>query len=211
MTRVRRKGLASLLAAALTITGLAITGLTTGAAAALASPAPAQTAGHSLNLHHVRWGNVAVPGGLCRVNGPIQLHNGDARLRHSGFGPLDVSESGPAYGNLGNGQQVAALQVWCSNQGGTAAGELAEGLVVFSGSGGHLHVLGTLTPQFRPHAGHVHIPFVVVKSIGGEKIVTTEFFYTGSDADCCPSGRALTTWHWNGHSFKPVRTTITRS
>jgi hypothetical protein len=170
----------------------------------------AQPAGHSLNLHHVKWGNVAVPGKLCRVNGPIRLHHGDARLRHSGFGPLDVSEQGPTYGNLGNGQPVAALQVWCSNQGGTAAGELAEGLVVFSGAGGRLHVLGTLTPRYFPHT-RVHIPFVTVKSIGAERIVTTEFFYNGADADCCPGGRALTTWHWNGRSFKPGRTTIVRS
>jgi hypothetical protein len=193
MTRVRKISLAVLLAAVLAITGLSITGLTTGTALA-------QPAGQPLNLHHVKWGDVAVPGGLCRVGHPIQLHNGDARLKHSGFGPLDVSAAGPVYGNLGGGQQ-----------GGTAAGELAEGLVVFSGAGGRLHVLGTLTPQYRPHAGQVHIPFVAVKSIGGEHIVTTEFFYTGSDADCCPSGRALTSWHWNGHSFKPGRTTIIKS
>ena len=211
MTRVRRKGLASLMAGALTIAGLAATVLTGGAGPALASPATAQPAGQALNLHHVKWGNVAVPGPLCRVDGPIQLHNGDARLKHSGFGPLDVSEEGPAYGNLGHGQQVAALQVWCSNQGGTAAGELAEGLVVFSGAGGHLHVLGTLTPQFHAHNNKVHIPFVAVKSIGGENIVASEFFYNGSDADCCPSGRALTTWHWNGHHFKAVRTTVVKA
>jgi hypothetical protein len=208
MTRVRKTSLAVLLAAVLAITGLTM-GLTTGTALA-------QPAGQTLNLHHVKWGEVTVPGRLCRVDHPIKLHHGDARLKHSGFGPLDVSETGPSYGNLAAGlpvapQPVAALQVWCSNQGGTAAGQLAEGLVVFSGAGGRLHVLGTLTPQYRPHAGHVHIPFVAVKSIGGERIVTTEFFYTGSDADCCPSGRALTTWHWNGHHFKPGRTTIIRS
>ena len=95
----------------------------------------------------MKWGDVTVPGWLCRVNHPIQLHHGDARLRHSGFGPLDVSETGPAYGNLGGGQQVAALQVWCSNQGGTAAGELAEGLVRSAGGRPALHVLGMLTPQ----------------------------------------------------------------
>ncbi len=200
MTRVRFISLIIALATALTSAVL-----TVGTGTALAQPA-----GHPLNLHHVTWGNVAVPGKLCRVNGPIQLHHGDARLRHSGFGPLDVSEQGPAYGNLGNGQPVAALQVWCGNQGGTAAGELAEGLVVFSGAGGRLHVLGTLTPQYFPHTG-VHIPFVTVKSIGAERIVTTEFFYTRSNADCCPSGRARTSWHWNGHSFKPGRTTIVRS
>ena len=200
MTRIR---LISLIIALVTALTSAV--LTVGTGTAFAQPA-----GHSLNLHHVRWGNVAVPGKLCRVNGPIRLHHGDAKLRHSGFGPLDVSEQGPTYGNLGNGQQVAALQVWCSNQGGTAAGELAEGLVVFSGAGGRLHVLGTLTPQYYPHT-RVHIPFVAVKSIGSERIVTTEFFYNSADADCCPGGRALTTWHWNGHSFKPGRTTIVRS
>jgi hypothetical protein len=200
MTRVRFISLIIALATALTSAVL-----TVGTGTAFAQPA-----GHSLNLHHVKWGNVAVPGWLCRVNGPIRLHHGDARLKHSGFGPLDVSEQGPAYGNLGNGQQVAALQVWCSNQGGTAAGELAEGLVVYSGAGGRLHVLGTLTPRLRT-SHKVHIPFVTVKSIGAERIVTTEFFYHGADADCCPGGRALTTWHWNGHSFKPGRTTVIRS
>jgi hypothetical protein len=200
MTRVRFISLIIALATALTSAVL-----TVGTGTAFAQPA-----GHALNLHHVKWGNVAVPGKLCRVNGPIQLHHGDARLRHSGFGPLDVSETSVTYGNLGGGQPVAALQVWCSNQGGTAAGELAEGLVVFSGAGGRLHVLGTLTPQYFPHT-RVHIPFVTAKSIGAGRIVTTEFFYTRSNADCCPSGRALTTWHWNGHSFKPGRTTIVRS
>src|SRR5579859_1662432 len=198
MTRTRLVSLIIALA-----TALAGVVLTAGAGTAAAQPAGRPP----LDLHHVHWGDVAVPGWLCRVRGPIQLHHGDARLRHSGFGPLDVSEAGPAYGNLGGGQQVAALQVWCSNQGGTAAGQLAEGLVVFSGAGGRLHVLGTLTPQLRTGRA-VHIPFVAVKSIGAERIVTTEFFYTGSDADCCPSGRALTSWHWNGHSFKPGRTTI---
>jgi hypothetical protein len=200
MTRVRFISLIIALATALTSAVL-----TVGTGTAFAQPA-----GRSLDLHHVKWGNVAVPGWLCRVNGRIQLHHGDAKLRHSGFGPLDVSEQGPVYGNLGNGQQVAALQVWCSNQGGTAAGELAEGLVVFSGAGGRLHILGTLTPQYHPHT-RVHIPFVAVKSIGAERIVTTEFFYNGTDADCCPGGRALTTWHWNGHSFRAGRTTIVRS
>lgn len=55
------------------------------------------------------------------------------------------------------------MQVLCSNQGGTAAGQLADGIVVFS----------------------------------------------GADPDCCPSGRAATTWSWNGHRFTAGRTTIT--
>ena len=70
--------------------------------------------------------------------------------------------------------------------------------------------LGTLTPQYRPRSA-AHIPFIVVKSIGAERIVTTEAWYASTDADCCPSGRATTSWHWTGHSFRPGRTTIVRS
>jgi len=204
MTRVRKTSLAVL------ITALVMTAVTTaGPATAFARPAGSPPR-HALDLHHVKWGSVAIPGQLCRVKGTIRLHKGQARVRHSGFGPLQVSTSGPAYGSLGAGQQVAALQVWCSNQGGTAAGQLAEGLIVFSGAGGGLHSLGTLTPRYRPRSA-VHIPFITVKGIGAERVVTTEFFYASSDADCCPSGRASTTWHWNGRSFTPGRTTVIRS
>jgi len=206
MTRARQTTLAILLAALLATTMLATTVLAAvGPGTALARPAS-----HSLNLHHVRWGNVTIPGRLCRVKGTIRLRNGHARIRHSGFGPLEVSETGPVYGNLGGGLRVAALQVWCSNQGGTAAGQLAEGFVVFSGTGGRLHALGTLTARYHPRSAP-HVPFITVRSIGAERVVTTEFFYGSADPDCCPSGRASTTWHWNGRSFKPGRTTIIRA
>jgi hypothetical protein len=114
---------------------------------------------------------------------------------------------GPTYGDLSRGQQVAALQVWCDNQGGTAAGQLAEGLIVFSGAAGKLNTLGTLTPQYRPRSAP-HIPYIVVTSIGGERIVTTEYWYASSDADCCPTGRASTSWYWNGRVFHPGRTIV---
>jgi hypothetical protein len=199
MTRVRQTSLVVL------ITAVMMAVVTAGTAFALPTSSPPR---HALNLHHVNWGDVAIPGQLCRVKGVIRLHKGLARISHSGYGPLEVSAFGPAYGDLGGGQQVAALQVWCSNQGGTAAGQLAEGLIVFSGAGGKLHSLGTLTPQYRPRSAS-HIPFIVVKSIGAERIVTTEAWYTSTDGDCCPSGRAITSWHWNGRSFKPGRTIIT--
>ncbi len=198
MTRVRQTSLVVL------ITAVMMAVVTAGTAFALPSKNPPR---HALNLHHVNWGDVAIPGQLCRVKGEIRLHKGLAKVSHSGYGPLEVSAFGPAYGDLGGGQQVAALQVWCSNQGGTAAGQLAEGLIVFSGAGGKLHSLGTLTPQYRPRSAS-HIPFILVKSIGAEHIVTTEAWYTSTDGDCCPSGRATTSWHWNGHSFKPGRTII---
>jgi hypothetical protein len=196
MTRARHTSLVVL------ITAVMMAVVTAGTAFALPAKCPPR---HALNLHHVTWGDVAIPGQLCRVKGVIRLHKGQARISRSGYGPLEVSAFGPAYGDLGGGQQVAALQVWCSNQGGTAAGQLAEGIIVFSGAGGRLHALGTLTPQYRPRSA-AHIPFIAVKSIGAEHIVTTEFWYASTDADCCPSGRAITSWHWNGRSFTPGRT-----
>ena len=204
MTRVRHASLTMLITA---VVMAVVTAVGAGTAFAMPSKCPPR---HALNLHHVNWGDVAIPGQLCRVKGVIRLHQGRARVSHSGYGPLEVSAFGPAYGDLGRGQQVAALQVWCSNQGGTAAGQLAEGLIVFSGAGGKLHTLGTLTPRYRPRSAS-HIPFIVVKSIGAERIVTTEAWYASSDGDCCPSGRATTTWYWNGHSFRPGHTTIIRS
>jgi hypothetical protein len=203
MTRVRHTSLTMLITAV-------VMAVVTVAAAGTAFARPANgPPRHALNLHHVNWGDVTIPGQLCRVKGVIRLHKGQARISHSGYGPLEVSAFGPVYGDLGGGQQVAALQVWCSNQGGTAAGQLAEGLVVCSGAGGRLHPLGTLTPQYHPRSA-AHIPSIAVASIGAGRIVTTEYWYASTDADCCPSGRATTTWRWTGHAFVPGRTTIRR-
>jgi len=200
MTRIRHTSLITLLAAVV----MAVATAAGGTAFALPAKQPPR---HALNLHHVNWGDVTIPGQVCRVKGMIRLHKGQARISHSGYGPLQVSAFGPSYGDLGGGQQIAALQVWCSRQGGTAAGQVAEGLIVFSGAGGRLHPLGTLTPQYHPHSA-AHIPYLAVAGVGAERIVTTEYWYTSSDADCCPSGRATTTWHWNGRSFSPGRTTV---
>jgi hypothetical protein len=106
-------------AAALTATsGFALT----------AQAASARTA----DVHSVNWGDVTIPGQLCKVSGPIRLHNGRAFVRHSGFGmALDVFELAVTRGSLGHGLQVAALQIWCDNTGGTADGQLAEGIMVF--------------------------------------------------------------------------------
>ena len=77
----------------------------------------------------MNWGNVTIPGQLCEVKGQIRLHDGHATVNHgSGYGvPLDVLTTTVTHGYLGHGLPVTALQVWCDTQGGTAAGELAEG------------------------------------------------------------------------------------
>jgi hypothetical protein len=165
-----------------------------------------EASARTLDPQSVNWGDVTIPGQL----GQIQLHNGHATVRHSGFGmTLDVMELTVTRGNLGHGLQVAALQVWCDNTAGTADGELAEGIMVFDSPGGHPHLLGTLTPQHKTSAT-VHIPFIVVTGIESTgHVAVTEYFYNPVNPTCCPSGRATTIWTWTGHKFIPGRTKIT--
>jgi hypothetical protein len=191
----------SLATVALTATALTATALTTTGNAAFAQ---------TRSAHSVNWGDVTIPGKLCKANGPIMLHKGRAFVRHSGFGvALDVFMTQVSRGSLGQGLQVAALQVWCDNTGGTADGQLAEGIFVFDSPGGHPHLLGTLTPQLKGNP-ILHIPFIAVNHIETSgHVAVTEYFYNQPDPTCCPAGRATTRWKWTGRSFIPGRTHIT--
>jgi len=171
---------------------------------------PQRVSAQTPGAHSVNWGDIAVPGQLCKVNDQIQLHDGVARLSHSGLGPLFVQLIAVTHGDLARGFPVAALQLLCSNQGGTAAGELAEGIFVFA-SAGQPRFLGLLTPQYRPkQPAPSYIPTLTVTHIDTQRhIATTEYFFTPADANCCPSGRASTIWTWTGRGFIPGRTNIT--
>jgi hypothetical protein len=169
--------------------------------------APARTP----DVARVNWGDVTIPGKLCKVNGSIRLHNGvSAPVSHSGFGfPVQASASTVTHGNLGHGLQVTALEIFCSIPNGTAASQLSEGIFVFDSPGGAAHLLGTLTPTYFPKT-HAHIPYISVDHITTTgRIATTEYWYTNSDPDCCPTGRAHTVWRWTGHGFVPGHTTVT--
>ena len=179
------------------------------AAALTATGGYSQASAQTLATHSVNWGNVTIPGQLCKVNGQIHLHNGHATVRHSGFGfPLDVLTTTVTHGYLAHGLPVTALQIWCI-AGGSADGELAEGVMVFDSPGGKAHLLGTLTPQDKTSA-MVHIPSIVVNRIETTgHVAVTEFFYTPGNMTCCPTGRATTLWKWTGRTFIPGRTKIT--
>jgi len=129
---------------------------------------------------------------------------------YSGFGmALDVLTTTVTHGNLAHGLPVTALQIWCDNTGGTADGQLAEGIFVFDSPGGHAHLLGILTPQHKTSA-MVHIPYIAVNRIETTgHVAVTEYFYNLANATCCPSGRATTLWKWTGRTFIPGRTKIT--
>jgi len=196
-----KKNIKLIMSSLAAITALAATALTTTGGAAQAAPARTSS---------VNWSDVTIPGQLCKVSGPIKLHHGKAFVRHSGFGmALDVLMTSVTRGSLGHGLQVAALQVWCDNTGGTADGQLAEGIVVENSPAGHPHLLGTLTPQLKGNP-MLHIPFIVVNHVESTgHVAVTEFFYNSANPTCCPSGRATTLWKWTGRSFIPGRTHIT--
>jgi hypothetical protein len=176
------------------------------------APSAQEAAAQTPYGHSVNWGDIAVPGQLCQVDGQIQLHDGIARVSHSGLGPLFVQEFSVTHGDLARGFPVAAFQILCSNQGGTAAGKLADGIFVFA-SVGQPRFLGLLTPQYRPkQLARAYIPTMSVAHIDTQgHIATTEYFYTPANPDCCPSGRASTIWKWTGRTFIPGRTKITSS
>jgi len=161
------------------------------------------------HVAQVNWGDVTIPGKLCKVNGSMRLHNGISGSYNSGFGrPVQAYTTLVTHGNLGHGLAVTTLQVFCSIPNGTAASQLSEGVFVFDSPGGAAHLLGTLTPTYFPRSAS-HIPYLAVGHIDTSgHIATTEVWYTSMDADCCPSGRASTVWKWTGHGFLPGHTTI---
>jgi hypothetical protein len=179
------------------------------AAALTATGGYSQASAQTLAMHSVNWGNVTIPGHLCEVKGQIHLHAGHATVRHSGFGTaLDILTTTVTHGYLAHGLPVTALQIWCI-AGGSADGELAEGIMVFDSPGGKAHLLGTLTPQHKTSM-MVHIPSIAVNRIETTgHVAVTEFFYTPGNMTCCPSGRATTLWKWTGRTFIPGRTKIT--
>jgi hypothetical protein len=196
------------------VAALAALTATSGVASTAAS---AQT----LSMRAVNWGDVTIPGRLCEVKGQITLHNGHAAVKHSGYGiPLDVYTTTVSHGYLKHGLPVTALQIWCATTGGTAAGQIAEGIFIFASPASPAgpaspasepHLLGTLTPQYNPTSA-AHIPYIAVSRIDTSgHIAVTEYFYSPANPDCCPSGRAVTIWKWTGRTFIPGRTKITAS
>ena len=112
---------AILAGAAALATGLAATGMASAEA--------------SLPLQAVGWQNETLPGAVCKSSRPIRLHNHVAKIAHTGFGNVNSSGSDPdlvvvaaahnvTFGQLGGVGPAAAVDVVCSNNGGTADGQL---------------------------------------------------------------------------------------
>jgi hypothetical protein len=188
------------------------------AAVAVAGVASAQT---SLPLQAVGWQNETLPGAVCKSSSRIRLHNHVAQIAHTGFRDVNSFGSDPdlvrvaaaydvSYGRLGGVGPAAAVDVVCSNNGGTADGQIRFAEVVFSGSATNVRAVGLITPQ-QPHPAKVpHVPLLgKVKWVNG-RIVVAEYWYGPNDPTCCASGRATTTWAYRTGKLTAVRTVVTK-
>jgi len=199
-----------------------IAGLTSvvalAAGVAVAAVASAQT---SLPLQAVGWPNETLPGAVCRSSRQIHLHHHVAQIAHTGFGDVNSFGSDPelvevtaayhvTYGQLRGVGPAVAIDVVCSNNGGTADGQTRFADVVFSSSATSVRTVGLLTPQ-QPHRSKAsHVPLLGnVKWVHG-RIVVAEYWYGLNDPTCCASGRATTTWAFRSGKLTAVRTVVTK-
>jgi hypothetical protein len=116
----------------------------------------------------------------------------------------------PRFGDLdGDGHTEAALDVMCSNDGGTADGQLISSSVIFSATGKSLRVVGVISTT-QPFAAYVpHIPMVAATVKTG-KVIGWETWYGPEDGTCCASGRAKTIWLYRNEKLVPQRTVVIR-
>ena len=142
----------------------------------------------------------------------MRLHSGYATAyssRWPALSPIEAARGRIVYGDLlGSGREAAALQVVCFTPNGTAAGQLAFAVVVYSAGRRAPIVLGVLTPRLR--SSGTHVPILTPSAIAHDEVRMTELFYGSHDADCCPTGVAETVWRFKAGAFGPVSTVVKR-
>jgi hypothetical protein len=179
------------------------------------------------DLHQVDWGNVTIPGGWFRGPASVKLHDGTAKgvpttipnpLTNTNNETEEVSAAPDqvVYGDLdGDGRDEAAMYVLV-NPVGVAAADRAAGWVVFRGGSNGPEVIGVATPRVHPYntwdpeGKDAHIPLLKSAEIQRDRVVVQEFYYQSSDATCCPSGRATTTWSFSNGGLAPGTPQVTQ-
>jgi hypothetical protein len=173
-------------------------------------PAPVHGSGSS-DVRKVDWGAATLPATFCDVGDPVTFVAARATGNSSTWGPvqLSVDVESTTYGDIDqDGLLDAAVELGCDNGGGTASGQLGEGVVVVRSDGQGLSVVGTITPQQQP-ADAPHITLLDDPQFRPGQLTVHEFWYRPTDATCCPSGEAETTWILHDHRLDPQPPAIT--
>jgi len=169
-------------------------------------------------------------GAACLSDQPIQLHDegpvdgkpyGTALVPNEEHGYPDPpgAASGPKYDRLsfdgdvvygdftGDGHDDALVSLNCNNNGGTGAGALLYSLALYTGDTGTLSDVGLITPQQQVPDNRPGL--LTATATGPGMIDVEEFWYGPNDADCCPTGRASTTWAYADGQLHPTSTKVT--
>jgi hypothetical protein len=154
------------------------------------------------DLHQVDWDSAPLPPQVCGIPGLTTLSNGLARATSQTWGAVTVGVVQVAYGDLlGDDGDEAAVEVYCSNGGGTAASNLEYALAVYTSRSGRLVSLGVLRAQRQDADQRSTLLSVATWAEGS--VVVTEHYYRSADGTCCPSGIAETPWRWEGDIPSP--------
>lgn len=170
-------------------------------------PAPFGTA--PADLRDVRWDHIPLPAPFCGVTGLVAP--GDmVQAPSTEYGTVYVyrSVSEIEYADVdGDGRDEALVPLNCHNGGGTAAGQLGSAELVVTARAGRLEAMGTVMPLVNPDNWHVPLVRDIVVRPG--RVTVTEAFYREGDANCCPSGTAVTEWTLSDNILAPGKPRIT--
>ncbi|MGO9583818.1 MAG: hypothetical protein ACLP36_13550 [Acidimicrobiales bacterium] len=225
MITMHKLGVIAIGVMALTVTACGgtaknVTPTTTKSVTTTTSTVPTGTQPRGPQIGSVDWRNVTLPGSVCGASGPIRLRQGRATIAapqgvQAATNQVLISGgSDVVYGELqSGGQDVAALDVWCTNSGGTAEGQIENSWVIYSVASGTLRVLGTLVPRQPSSPKPPHVPYFESDPKGiliqPGSITVHELWYASGDGTCCPSIRATTVWTYADGVLRPTSTTHT--
>jgi hypothetical protein len=160
------------------------------------------------DLHSVDWQQATLPAEFCGVEKPVLFREGAAKATSTTWGGVDLwihSERPVWFGDVdADGRDEAAVNLGCDNGGGTAASQLAFGLVVVRANNGNLELVGEISATtMRDDA--FHVPLLSDPRFEKGVITVKELWYRPSDANCCPTGASLTRWWLRDGTLKPDR------
>jgi hypothetical protein len=164
------------------------------------------------DLHEVDWANASVPASVCGGTGVVQLRHSSGLVSSSRWpdawmgvesaqmpSQVEVAFYGPVqYGDVtGSGSDQAIVPIWCNNGGGTADGQLGQGLVVFTGTSASPVAMSIISTT---QSGTYHTPYFdnANTRIDKGKVTVEEVWYGPKDGTCCPTGTAEDLWTFNG-------------
>ncbi|MCP2241692.1 hypothetical protein [Lentzea aerocolonigenes] len=165
------------------------------------------TLGPASDIKAVDWRNSKLPAGFCDVQELVQFRDAEGTGSSGRWGQVHLfaayDPKRVVYGDIdGDGNDEAAVDVGCDNGGGTASGQLAFGYAVVTVRNGSLEVVGEVSSTTM-RDDSPHVPLLSEPRFDKGSITVKESWYRPSDATCCPSGEARTTWRLSDSTLKP--------